>query len=100
MSEITREQVMEKLKQVYDMEIGLDIVTLGLVYDVKINDGTVEVTMTLTTPMCPLGGFIIEDARRRIEEIEGVKEAKVHLTFDPPWSPEMIDPEARQMLGI
>ncbi|HCZ06779.1 MAG: hypothetical protein PWP37_1458 [Thermotogota bacterium] len=100
MSEITREQVMEKLKQVYDMEIGLDIVTLGLVYDVKINDGTVEVTITLTTPMCPLGGFIIEDARRRIEEIEGVKEAKVHLTFDPPWSPEMIDPEARQMLGI
>jgi len=82
------------------MEIGLDIVTLGLVYDVKINDGSVEITMTLTTPMCPLGGFIVEDVRRRVEEIEGVKEAKVHLTFDPPWSPEMMDPNVRQMLGI
>ncbi|MCD6253676.1 MAG: aromatic ring hydroxylase [Thermotogae bacterium] len=100
MSKITREQVMEALKQVYDLEIGLDIVTLGLVYDVKINDGNVEITMTLTTPMCPLGGFIMEDARRHVEEIEGVKEAKVHLTFDPPWSPEMMDPNARQMLGI
>lgn len=100
MSKITREQVMEALKQVYDVEIGLDIVSLGLVYDVKIDNGNVEITMTLTTPVCPLAGFIVEDVRQHVEGIEGVKEAKVHLTFDPPWSPEMMDPSARQMLGI
>ncbi|MCD6463778.1 MAG: metal-sulfur cluster assembly factor [Thermotogae bacterium] len=97
---VTREDVMKKLKEVYDMELGLDIVSLGLIYDVLIEGGNVKVTMTLTTPMCPLGPLMMEDVKRKVGELEGVEEVQVELTFDPPWSPEMMDPSIRQMMGL
>jgi len=101
MAKITEEQVMEALKQVYDMEIGFDVVSLGLIYGVDVDEeNNVKVTMTLTTPMCPLAGFIVEEARSKVQEVEGVNDVDVDLTFDPPWSPEKASEEIRNVMGL
>ncbi|WP_372590604.1 metal-sulfur cluster assembly factor [Fervidobacterium pennivorans subsp. carthaginiensis] len=93
--------VWNKLKEVIDWEIGLDVVTLGLVYDIQVDDeNNVKVLMTMTTPMCPLAGGIMSDAEMKIRSIEGVKNVEVELTFDPPWTPDRIDPIIRKQLGI
>ncbi|MBM3462954.1 MAG: DUF59 domain-containing protein [Armatimonadetes bacterium] len=95
----TEEQVMDALKQVYDPELPVNIVDLGLVYGVEIQEDKVQVNMTLTTPGCGMGNFIAMDAKGRIEEIEGVKEANVEITFDPPWEPSRMSEEAVKILG-
>ncbi|MGC9383582.1 MAG: metal-sulfur cluster assembly factor [Kosmotogaceae bacterium] len=101
MEKVTEEHIMEALKQVYDMEIGFDIVSLGLIYGVDIDEeNNVKVTMTLTTPMCPLAGFIVEEARSKVQEVEGVNDVDVDLTFDPPWSPEKASDEIRNIMGL
>ena len=92
--------VRRRLRKVKDPELNLDIVVLGLVYDIDINDDNVHVTMSLTSPMCPAAGQIVEDAKKAVEELEGVTTADVELTFDPPWTPERIDPLIRSSLGI
>jgi metal-sulfur cluster biosynthetic enzyme len=93
--------VWNKLKEVFDWEIGLDVVTLGLVYDIQVDDqNNVKVLMTMTTPMCPLAGGIMSDAEMKIRTIEGVNNVEVELTFDPPWTPDRIDPVIRKQLGI
>ena len=92
--------VRRRLRRVKDPELNLDIVVLGLVYDIDINDDNVNVTMSLTSPMCPAAGQIVEDAKKAIEELEDVSTADVELTFDPPWTPERIDPLIRSSLGI
>ncbi len=98
---VTKETIMEALKNVIDYEIGIDVVRLGLIYDVQVkDDGNVYVKMTLTTPMCPLGPMIMSDVERTVREVEGVKDVEVELTFDPPWTPEMMDPEVRKAMGI
>ncbi|MEA2066359.1 MAG: metal-sulfur cluster assembly factor [Thermotogota bacterium] len=101
MEKVTEEQVMEALKQVYDMEIGFDIVSLGLIYEVNIDEeNNVKVTMTLTTPMCPLAGFMVEEARSKVQEVGGINDVDVDLTFDPPWSPEKASDEIRNIMGL
>jgi metal-sulfur cluster biosynthetic enzyme len=97
---ITKEKVMEALSQVYDLEIGFDIVSLGLIYAVEVEDSNVRIKMTMTTPMCPLAGLMLEDARRKVSEIEGIKDVKIELTFDPPWTPEMASDDVRKILGL
>ncbi|HOI35565.1 MAG TPA: metal-sulfur cluster assembly factor [Mesotoga infera] len=97
---ITKEKVMEALSQVYDLEIGFDIVSLGLIYAVEVEDSDVRIKMTMTTPMCPLAGLMLEDARRKVSEIEGIKDVKIELTFDPPWTPEMASDDVRKILGL
>ena len=96
----TETDVRRRLRRVKDPELNLDIVVLGLVYDIDVNDDHVHVTMSLTSPMCPAAGQIVEDAKKAIEELEDVSSADVELTFDPPWSPERIDPLIRSSLGI
>ncbi len=91
---------MEALSQVYDLEIGFDIVSLGLIYGVEVEDSNVKVKMTMTTPMCPLAGLMLEDARRKVSEIEGINDVKMELTFDPPWTPEMASDDVRKILGL
>jgi metal-sulfur cluster biosynthetic enzyme len=91
---------MEALSQVYDLEIGFDIVSLGLIYAVEVEDSDVRIKMTMTTPMCPLAGLMLEDARRKVSEIEGIKDVKMELTFDPPWTPEMASDDVRKILGL
>jgi len=96
----TKEQVYEVLQNCYDPEIPVNIVDLGLVYDVQVEDARVAVKMTLTAPGCGMGGFIASQARQRILEIPDVKEATVDLVWDPPWDPGMMSEEARQRLGL
>jgi metal-sulfur cluster biosynthetic enzyme len=97
---VTKEQVYEVLQDCYDPEIPVNIVDLGLVYDVEVNDDRVAVKMTLTAPGCGMGTMIAADAKEKILGLEGVGDATVDLVWDPPWSPSMISEEAKQRLGI
>lgn len=96
---IDKEKILEGLKQVYDPEIPVDIVNLGLIYDVVVDGGKVDVKMTTTTPACPIGTFIAGEVERVIRMMEGVGEAHVDLVYAPPWKQEMITEEGRRMLG-
>lgn len=97
---ITEKDVKRALRSVKDPELNLDLVVLGLVYDVEVQETHVKATISLTSPFCPVAGQIVDDARAAIEGIEGVESADVELTFSPPWTPERIDPVIRASLGI
>lgn len=97
---VTERDVRKALRKVKDPEINLDLVVLGLIYDIDIEDSHVHVTMSLTTPMCPVAPQIVEDARAAVEGVDGVASAEVELTFEPRWTPERIDPIIRASLGI
>ncbi|MBO8141343.1 MAG: metal-sulfur cluster assembly factor [Firmicutes bacterium] len=94
---VTEEQVREALKQVKDPELGFDVVNLGLVYGVRIDGDRVEVEMTLTTPACPAGPLIVEEAKQVIERVEGVREAEVRLVFEPRWTEDRMSEELKLM---
>src|SRR5688572_24580037 len=96
----TERDVRKALRKVKDPELNLDIVVLGLIYDLDINDAHVHAKISLTSPFCPAATQIIEEAKQAIEGVEGVSSAEVELTFDPPWTPERIDPLIRATLGI
>jgi metal-sulfur cluster biosynthetic enzyme len=96
----TEKDIRNALKTVKDPELNLDLVVLGLVYDIEVDEANVKVTMSLTSPMCPVAGQIVEDARTAVLTVEGVEEADVQLTFDPPWTPERISPLIRSSLGL
>ncbi len=91
---------MERLKKVPDPELGISIVDLGLVYDVKIDKGNVRVIMTLTTMGCPLFELIERPIKEELKKMKGVKNIDVELTFEPPWSPEKMSKQARINLGF
>lgn len=96
-----RDQVEAVLRTVYDPEIPVNIYDLGLVYEIKVEGGNkVRVTMTLTAPACPAAGQIVLEVQQKIEAIPGVADAYVLLTFDPPWTREMMSEEARLELGF
>ncbi len=97
---VTTEDVYEALKTVFDPEIPVNVVDLGLVYDVQVNDSDVYVQMTLTFPGCGMGPYIGQQAEWAIQELDGVEEVQIEMVFDPPWSPELISEEARAQLGI
>jgi len=97
---VTEKDVRGALKRVKDPEMHLDLVTLGLVYDVAIDDADVKAKISLTSPMCPVAGQIVEDAKKAIEGVEGVGAVEVELTFDPPWTPARISPLVRASLGL
>lgn len=96
---LNKETVLETLKRVYDPEIPVDVVNLGLVYEVKIDGGRVHVKMTTTSPGCPVGGLIAAQAKRVIQKLEGVEEVIVEMVYDPPWSVEMASEEGKRVLG-
>ncbi|WP_297498281.1 metal-sulfur cluster assembly factor [Thermococcus sp.] len=99
--ELTKELILEKLKEVIDPEIGVDVVNLGLIYEVEVRpDNTVYVKMTMTTPGCPMTMWILRAVEDKILEIPGVKDAEIELTFDPPWTPDRISPEYKKKLGL
>jgi len=95
------EKVITILKDIYDPEIPVNIYEIGLIYEIQIeDDSTVKIVMTLTTPNCPVAESLPSEVRQRIKEIEGVKDVDLELTFEPPWTMEMLSPEARLELGI
>jgi metal-sulfur cluster biosynthetic enzyme len=96
----TKDDVIEALRQVEDPELGMDIVDLGLLYDVEVEGGNVKVTHTLTSMGCPVGPMIQEDIDRVARELPGVEAVDVELTFDPPWSPDKMSDDAKFILGF
>lgn len=103
----TKEEVLQALTQCYDPEIPVNIVDLGLIYDVRFNPGdagsggqVVEIEMTMTSQGCPAHVGISEDVRRKVQALPGVNSVNVNLVWTPPWSPERLSPAARQKLGI
>ena len=97
---VTEKSVRDALKNVKDPELGLDLVVLGLVYDIDVQENDVKAIISLTSPLCPVAGVIVEDAKQAIQGLEGVGNVEVELTFDPPWTPERISPLIRSSLGI
>jgi metal-sulfur cluster biosynthetic enzyme len=90
----TEEAILEVLKTVYDPEIPINILDLGLIYGIDIEGSNVHIIMTLTAPHCPMSGVIVKNVKEKIEAMEGVNKADVELVWDPIWSPYMISKEA------
>ncbi|MEO8294010.1 MAG: metal-sulfur cluster assembly factor [Gemmatimonadota bacterium] len=94
------DSVRKALRAVKDPELNLNIVDLGLVYEIDVNDsGDVDVKMTLTSPGCPAGPEIVGDVTRTVQELEGVNSVDVEIVWEPYWTPEKIDPRVRAFLG-
>jgi metal-sulfur cluster biosynthetic enzyme len=100
-AESLRRRALEALEEVIDPELGIDVVALGLVYEVAVDSATasVRVALTMTTAACPLGEQIVRDAESRVRALEGVRDVAVRLVWEPPWSPERMSPKARELLG-
>jgi len=98
---ITKDQVLEKLKDVFDPEIPVNVVDLGLIYGVEISDGNdVHVQMTLTAPGCGMGPYIAQQAEWAVSELEGLEDVTVEMVFDPPWTPDLLSEDGKALLGI
>ena len=105
MAFIKKETVINTLMQCYDPEIPIDLWSLGLIYDIKIEDSSqgkskVNIIMTLTTPGCTMGNLMATDIKTKLEKIDGITNANIEVTFDPPWEPKMMNDEARVKLGF
>ena len=95
------EKIVRVLKTIYDPEIPVDIYELGLIYDVFVNeDYDVKILMTLTTPNCPVAETLPVEVEEKVKTIEEVKDAEVEITFDPPWSQDLMSEEAKLELGL
>lgn len=94
------EAVRKALRRVKDPELNLSILDLGLIYDIAIAEGTVDVKMTLTSPGCPSGPEILGDADREIRALPGVEDVNIEIVWEPFWTPERIDPRVRSFLGL
>lgn len=100
MSAPTNEEMREALKDVFDPELGYNIVDIGLVYDLKVVDEVAMVTMTLTTPGCPASDVIQGGVKQRLEEMEGIDMVDIELVWEPRWSPQAMSPVAKEHFGI
>jgi len=93
------EAALVALYDVIDPELGISIVDLGLIYDVTVSGTTARVTMTTTSPVCPLGGFLSKQVEQRLKRLDEVDSVEVTLVTDPPWSFDLLSPNARKILG-
>jgi metal-sulfur cluster biosynthetic enzyme len=99
-AELTQEAVRQALRQVKDPELDMNIIDLGLVYDVEVAGGDVRVNMTLTSPGCPAGPMITNDAYRVLRGLEGVTDVDIEIVWEPYWTPERMDPKVRALMGL
>ena len=99
MAQPTPDDIRKALRQVKDPEINLSVIDLGLVYDVEIDEGDVDIRMTLTSPGCPSGPEMLADVDRVVRALDGVTNVNVELGWEPYWTPERIDPKVRSFLG-
>lgn len=97
---LTRDEVLEALKEVFDPEIPVNVVDLGLVYDLEVEDGDVDIKMTLTFAGCGMGPYIAQQAEWRVAEIDGVEDVNVEMVYDPPWTPDLITEDGKKQLGL
>jgi metal-sulfur cluster biosynthetic enzyme len=96
----TRDEVMEVLRQVEDPELGMDVVDLGLVYEVEVEDAKAKVLYSLTSMGCPAGPLIAQDIEGAVRQVEGIEDVELELTFDPPWTPDRMSDDAKFILGF
>lgn len=94
----TEEEVWKALEVVTDPEIGVDVVNLGLIYDVQIEGSKAKILMTLTTMGCPATGLLEFQAKEAVQTVDGIDEAEVEFTFDPPWTPDRMTDEGKDMM--
>ncbi|MFD2517191.1 SUF system Fe-S cluster assembly protein [Salinimicrobium flavum] len=100
-SEVLGEKIVRVLKTIYDPEIPVDIYELGLIYDVMVNtDDEVKILMTLTTPNCPVAESMPMEVEEKVKSMDEVKDCEVEITFDPPWTQELMSEEAKLELGM
>lgn len=100
-TDTTADLVREALREnVIDPEIGVNVVDLGLVYEVDMEGATAGITMTLTTPMCPLGPYLESEVRNALQDVPGVEDVRINLVWTPPWTPEMMSEDAKLELGF
>ncbi|MSQ13205.1 MAG: DUF59 domain-containing protein [Dehalococcoidia bacterium] len=98
---VSKDQVIEALREVYDPEIPVNVYDLGLVYEITVSeDSKVYVQMTLTAPGCGMGPYIAQQAEWRIAELDGVEDVEVEMVTEPPWTPDNITPAGKELLGI
>ena len=97
---VTEDTVFDAVKEIIDPEVGINIVDMGLIYGVDIEDETVNITMTLTSPGCPAGGQLINGTQHVTKQLEGVEEVNINVVWTPRWTPEMMTEEAKDELGI
>lgn len=95
-----KEKIRESLQDVYDPELYVDIITLGLVYDIEVDEGDVWIEMTFTFPGCPYGGELVEQVKDEVLGLDGVEDIEVNVTFEPRWSPDQIDDDVRAAIGM
>lgn len=93
-------KIRDRLREVYDPELGVNIVDLGLVYDIRDEPNRLHIRMTLTTPGCPLHGAIVEGVRHALRELAGNRRIEVDVVWEPRWSPDMMSDEAKRQLGF
>jgi metal-sulfur cluster biosynthetic enzyme len=96
----SKEEVLEALRQVEDPELGMDVVDLGLVYDVEMDGAKAKVLYSLTSMGCPAGALIAQDMDRVTREVPGIEDVDLELTFDPPWTPDRMSEDAKFILGF
>ena len=96
---VSDDDVLEALEEVIDPELGLDFMELGLVYEVEVDGADVHITFTLTSPGCPIGPQVTEQMKEFVGELEGVETVEPHMTFNPPWTPDMMSEDAKFALG-
>jgi FeS assembly SUF system protein len=98
---VTKDEIITVLKDCYDPEIPINIWDLGLVYDINVqDDGNIGIKMTLTAPGCMMGGMIAEEVKSKVKAMNGVKDAKVELVWEPAWTPDKMSEEAKAQMGI
>ena len=95
---VSVEDVRDALRNVYDPEIPVNVLDLGLIYDVQVDEGNIFVQMTLTAPGCGMGPMIAQQAEWAISELDGVEDVEVEMTFDPPWTPDLITDDGKKLL--
>lgn len=92
--------ILEKLEPIVDPDLGVSVVDLGLIYEIRIDEGDVEIDMTLTSMGCPAGEFLYQTVQQTVEKMDNINHVSVNLVWDPPWSMDRVEPELRFLLGI
>lgn len=97
---IGQEQIINKLKQCIDPELGINIVDLGLIYSINIEGSRINVLMTMTTPGCPMESYFVKDISIKLKSLKGISDVTVEMTFDPVWNPSKMSAESKDLLGF
>ena len=97
---LLKEKIIEKIRLIYDPELPVNVYDLGLIYDIKVENAVAKITMTLTTPNCPVAASLPKEVQEDVAQVEGIDKCELELTFDPPWSKDMMSEAAKLELNL